>query len=218
MIGDAVISRRDRGSVNWGRFLGLFATFFAFIGATAWVMQPRDPQLIAAFIPLVIATAYVVLGIFVGWRIAFTGITLGMLTLFGFFALPAIFMLWMAAIGGGALVLGGVWLLLTCPWTPPTRSSTNRCGCASWPRSMRWRARTRWITRLRAILGATDGNLGAHLATLEGAGYVTVEKDFVARKPRTRVAITAKGRNAFTRQVMYLRSLLDGPPIAQSAE
>jgi DNA-binding MarR family transcriptional regulator len=74
------------------------------------------------------------------------------------------------------------------------------------------------FTRLRAILSATDGNLGAHLATLEGAGYVTVEKDFVARKPRTRVAITAKGRNAFTRQVMYLRSLLDGPPIAQSAE
>jgi hypothetical protein len=28
MIGDAVISRRDRGSVNRGRFLGLFATFW----------------------------------------------------------------------------------------------------------------------------------------------------------------------------------------------
>jgi DNA-binding transcriptional ArsR family regulator len=33
------------------------------------------------------------------------------------------------------------------------------------------------FTRLRAILGATDGNLGAHLTTLEGAGYVIIEKE-----------------------------------------
>jgi DNA-binding MarR family transcriptional regulator len=47
------------------------------------------------------------------------------------------------------------------------------------------------FTRLRGILGATDGNLGAHLTTLEAAGYVIIEKDSVARKPRTRVSITA---------------------------
>jgi DNA-binding transcriptional ArsR family regulator len=46
------------------------------------------------------------------------------------------------------------------------------------------------FTRLRAIFGATDGNLGAHLTTLEGAGYVIIEKDSVARKPRTWVSIT----------------------------
>ncbi len=66
------------------------------------------------------------------------------------------------------------------------------------------------FTRLRQMLAATDGNLGAHLTTLENAGYLTVEKEFVARKPRTRVAITSKGRIAFTRHVTYLRSLLDG--------
>jgi DNA-binding MarR family transcriptional regulator len=64
------------------------------------------------------------------------------------------------------------------------------------------------FTRMRAVLGATDGNLGAHLTTLENAGYVTVEKDFVARKPRTRVAITDKGRAAFGRHVAYLKTLL----------
>ncbi len=64
------------------------------------------------------------------------------------------------------------------------------------------------FTRLRAVLAATDGNLGAHLTTLENAGYVKVEKDFVARKPRTRLAITEKGRAAFARHVAYLRSLL----------
>jgi len=65
------------------------------------------------------------------------------------------------------------------------------------------------FTRLRAMLAATDGNLGAHLTTLENAGYVKLEKEFVARKPRTRVAVTSKGRNAFARHVSYLRGLLD---------
>ena len=66
------------------------------------------------------------------------------------------------------------------------------------------------FTRLRAILGCTDGNLGAHLATLEGAGYVAVDKAFVSRKPRTRVAMTPCGRAAFAGHVGYLRRLLDG--------
>ena len=65
------------------------------------------------------------------------------------------------------------------------------------------------FTRLRTMLGATDGNLGAHLTTLENAGYVGIEKDFAARKPRTRAMLTPAGRNAFRRHVLYLKSLLE---------
>ena len=64
--------------------------------------------------------------------------------------------------------------------------------------------------RLRAITGATDGNLGAHLTTLERAGFVRIVKDFVGRKPRTRVGITAPGRRAFQSHVTCLREILDG--------
>ena len=74
------------------------------------------------------------------------------------------------------------------------------------------------FTRLRAILKVTDGNLGAHLTTLESAEYVTIKKDFVARKPRTRVAITRRGRIALARHVTWLRGLLDDPPTALAAE
>jgi hypothetical protein len=109
-IGDVLIAWRDRSRVNWPVFLGLFATFLALIIATALVMQPHDPRQMAAFVPLVVAAAYVVLGIGVGRRLIFTGIALGVLTFVGFFVLPAIFMLWMAVVGGGALVLGGLWL------------------------------------------------------------------------------------------------------------
>jgi DNA-binding MarR family transcriptional regulator len=68
-----------------------------------------------------------------------------------------------------------------------------------------------WIefARLKAILQATDGNLGSHIATLEGAGYITVRKDFVGRKPRTRVALTRGGRKAFAQHIEFLRSILD---------
>jgi DNA-binding MarR family transcriptional regulator len=68
-----------------------------------------------------------------------------------------------------------------------------------------------WIefARLKAILRATDGNLGSHISTLENAGYITVEKDFVGRKPRTRFALTPSGRGAFTRHIEFLRTILD---------
>jgi DNA-binding transcriptional ArsR family regulator len=68
-----------------------------------------------------------------------------------------------------------------------------------------------WIefTRLRALVGATDGNLGAHLETLTVAGYVTQEKRFEGNRPQTRIKATAAGRKAFADHVAYLRSILD---------
>jgi len=66
------------------------------------------------------------------------------------------------------------------------------------------------FTRLRGLLKATDGNLGSHLTTLEKAGYVTIDKDFVGKKPRTRVAITPAGAKAFRSHVAYLREVLEG--------
>jgi DNA-binding MarR family transcriptional regulator len=64
--------------------------------------------------------------------------------------------------------------------------------------------------KLKALLKATDGNLGAHITTLENAGYLAVEKDFADRKPRTRVSTTPAGRRAFEDHVAYLRDLIDG--------
>ncbi len=67
------------------------------------------------------------------------------------------------------------------------------------------------FTRLKTLVGATDGNLGAHLDTLAGAGYVAIEKRFVGRKPQTRIKATASGRRAFAEHVAYLRGLIDMP-------
>jgi DNA-binding MarR family transcriptional regulator len=63
---------------------------------------------------------------------------------------------------------------------------------------------------LRKLLDLTDGNLGAHLTKLEEAGYVKVKKTFVARKPRTFIIATGKGRDAFEEHIGALRQIIGG--------
>ncbi len=62
---------------------------------------------------------------------------------------------------------------------------------------------------LRNLLEVTDGNLGAHLRKLEDAGYVSIEKTFVARKPRTYISVTPRGRLAFEEHVKALKEILN---------
>jgi DNA-binding MarR family transcriptional regulator len=65
------------------------------------------------------------------------------------------------------------------------------------------------FTRLKNLVDATDGNLGAHLETLSKTGYVAIEKLFEGKKPQTRVRATPQGRKAFSEHVAYLRNILD---------
>lgn len=57
-------------------------------------------------------------------------------------------------------------------------------------------------------LELTEGNLGAHLRKLEDAGLVLEEKTFVARKPKTWLSLTGKGRRAFLRYLGELEELV----------
>jgi DNA-binding PadR family transcriptional regulator len=66
------------------------------------------------------------------------------------------------------------------------------------------------FTWLRSKTGSTDGNLGAQLLKLEEAGYISVEKKFVQRKPQTLYRITEAGREALTEYVQALKQLLGG--------
>lgn len=64
------------------------------------------------------------------------------------------------------------------------------------------------FTFLRNKVGATDGNLSVHLKKLEEAGYVSVDKRFVDRKPVSSYRLTAKGRKAFELYVERLDKLI----------
>jgi DNA-binding MarR family transcriptional regulator len=65
------------------------------------------------------------------------------------------------------------------------------------------------FTELKDALEATQGNLGANLVTLEQAGYITIEKSFVGRRPLTRARITRDGREAFRRYLLQMAKLVE---------
>jgi DNA-binding MarR family transcriptional regulator len=64
------------------------------------------------------------------------------------------------------------------------------------------------FSRLKTLLGETDGNLGAQLRKLEEAGYVTVNKEFEKRKPVSWYALTPTGRAALKEHLAGLEALI----------
>jgi len=64
---------------------------------------------------------------------------------------------------------------------------------------------------LRDFLGLSDGNLGAHLRRLEEAGYISIEKTFQDRKPRSYAAATARGRERYKAHLAALEEIISAP-------
>jgi DNA-binding MarR family transcriptional regulator len=56
-------------------------------------------------------------------------------------------------------------------------------------------------------LGLTFGNLSSHMSRLEDAGYIVVVKEFVEKKPVTRLSLTDEGRTAFSDYRSRMRDL-----------
>ena len=61
---------------------------------------------------------------------------------------------------------------------------------------------------LRETANATAGNLSVQLDKLSEAGYISVEKTFEGKKPRTICRITTIGLNAFESYVDAIKSYL----------
>lgn len=64
------------------------------------------------------------------------------------------------------------------------------------------------FTELRDTLNMTDGNITAHVRTLQESGYVAVTKSFQGGRPLTTFAITEGGRKAFTRYIDLLEQIV----------
>jgi DNA-binding MarR family transcriptional regulator len=69
------------------------------------------------------------------------------------------------------------------------------------------------FTELRELLQTTDGNLSVQARKLESAGYVTCDKRFEDRKPRSTYRLSPAGRLALEAYLETLSSLL--PDLAQ---
>jgi hypothetical protein len=115
VLGSAVMSTfgyRRTGVRSFDlRMLAAFLLFFAFGVFCSSVLGDFTPRQMGAFWPIYFMLFYALAGLWVGR--AFVAIALGIivLTLIGyFFVAGAAFLLWMAAVNGGGLILGGLWM------------------------------------------------------------------------------------------------------------
>ncbi len=63
---------------------------------------------------------------------------------------------------------------------------------------------------IRDELGLSESALSKQLATLEGAGYVAIERRVSNHRRRVRVRLTPEGREAFQAHVGALRAIVSG--------
>ena len=63
---------------------------------------------------------------------------------------------------------------------------------------------------LKELLSLTDGNLATHLRALEDAGYLTVRKEFIGRKPNTTYSVSEEGKKAFHEHLNELEKFIKG--------
>jgi hypothetical protein len=92
------------------RTFGVVVIVALFIMGTYAIMWPVMPRQQAAFVPLLAASAYSAIGLWAGLRWIAAGVAIAALTLGGFFYVQEHFALWMAVVGGGGLVLAGLWM------------------------------------------------------------------------------------------------------------
>ena len=64
------------------------------------------------------------------------------------------------------------------------------------------------FSRLKTLLQETDGNLGAQLRKLEVAGYLSVKKEFLDRKPVSWHSISPAGKAALKAHLAAMESLI----------
>jgi DNA-binding MarR family transcriptional regulator len=61
---------------------------------------------------------------------------------------------------------------------------------------------------LKGLMKTTDGNLSVHARKLEEAHYVTCNKSFEGRVPKTSYTLTALGRRALERYLDHMEALI----------
>jgi len=64
------------------------------------------------------------------------------------------------------------------------------------------------FNELKALLKTSDGNLSVHARKLEDAEYISCDKSFEGRVPKTEYRLTALGRRALERYLDHMEALI----------
>ena len=74
------------------------------------ILWPVSPRQLNAFWPNIFMLGFALTGLWLGRAFLLLGLSVTALTLIGYFWSGAWFSLWMAVVGGGGLIAGGLWL------------------------------------------------------------------------------------------------------------
>ena len=64
------------------------------------------------------------------------------------------------------------------------------------------------FSELKKLLETTDGNLSVHARKLEEAGYISCEKSFEGRVPKTEFRISSAGRKALEKYLNHMEAII----------
>ena len=93
------------------RMAAAFIMFFAFGLLSSVVFGHFGPRELGAFWPIYFMLFYCLAGLWFGRAFIAIGLGITVLTLIGYFFVGGgAFLLWMAAVNGGGLILGGLWM------------------------------------------------------------------------------------------------------------
>jgi hypothetical protein len=93
------------------RLIAMLVTVWAFAALFPWVLHaPGNVRVLYTFVCLVAMQSYVIAGLWTDTYLLWVGIVVAALVLIGYFLFPAFFWLWMAAFGGGTLILTGFYV------------------------------------------------------------------------------------------------------------
>ena len=106
---DAKSQPSGKRNLFW-RFMAVWLAVFAFMVATFTIYGLDDGRQQHSFIGVFFGCVYVAVGVFMGWRMVAIGAALAVLSMVGFFAVHDYYLAYMGVVGGGALIVSGLWL------------------------------------------------------------------------------------------------------------
>lgn len=102
--------RRSSPTTSGKRIAAFWLLLFFYCIAAVAVSWPADGKQLAMYIILFVMVGWIAMGLLLSFASVWPGLAITALALIGYFLLPGIFYLWMAILGGGGMIVLGLYI------------------------------------------------------------------------------------------------------------
>jgi hypothetical protein len=114
IVGTAVVILKSSRQVRTkhGKRIGiLWLMIFMYGGLLFWITGPIEGNDYLLFITILVALAYVIMGLWFSPPLLYIGLCITALAIVGWQLIPAYLGIWLALVGGGGLIISGIFVL-----------------------------------------------------------------------------------------------------------